>query len=75
VMHEDMGKVEYSGDADIDFVRAMIPHHQAAVDMAKLVVVHGKDTEIKALAEEIIASQEKEIDLMEAWLKAQEALK
>ena len=75
MMHESMAKVEYSGDADIDFVRAMIPHHQAAVDMAKLVIVHGKDTEIRALAEEIIASQEKEIDLMEAWLKAQEAVK
>lgn len=74
VMHESMAKVKFSGDADIDFVRAMISHHQAAVDMAKLVIVHGKDTEIRALAEEIIASQEKEIDLMEAWLKAQEAV-
>jgi uncharacterized protein (DUF305 family) len=75
MMHESMAKVEFSGNADIDFVRAMIPHHQAAVDMAKLVMVHGKDTEIRALAEEIITSQEKEIDLMEAWLKAQEAVK
>ncbi len=75
VMHESMSKIKYSGNADVDFVRGMIPHHQAAVDMAKIVLVHGKDPEILKLAEDVISAQEKEIDQMEAWLKAQEATK
>ncbi len=70
VMHESMSKMKYSGNADVDFVRGMIPHHQAAIDMAKIVLVHGKDPEIRTLAEDIIYAQEKEIDQMEAWLKA-----
>jgi uncharacterized protein (DUF305 family) len=70
VMHESMSKMKYSGNADVDFVRGMIPHHQAAIDMAKIELVHGKDPEIRKLAEDIISAQEKEIDLMEAWLKA-----
>ena len=70
VMHESMSKMKYSGNADVDFVRGMIHHHQAAIDMAKIELVHGKDPEIRKLAEDIISAQEKEIDLMEAWLKA-----
>lgn len=69
-MHEEMGKITYTGNADVDFVRSMIPHHQAAIDMAKSLIVHGKDSEIKKLAEDIVTAQEQEIDLMEAWLKA-----
>ena len=69
-MHQQMQKLNYSGNPDVDFVRMMIPHHQAAVDMAKVLLAHGKDPEIRKLAQDIISSQEKEIDLMEAWLKA-----
>ena len=68
-MHAAM-MVEYTGDADIDFVQGMIPHHQGAIDMAKVVLANGKDPEIRKLAQDIIAAQEKEIDEMEAWLKA-----
>jgi len=67
-MHKDMD-IAYEGDADADFVRGMIPHHQGAIDMAKIVLVHGKDPELKKLAEGIVAEQEKEIALMRAWLK------
>ncbi|KRE02267.1 hypothetical protein ASE63_07865 [Bosea sp. Root381] len=67
-MHKDMD-IAYAGDADADFVRGMIPHHQGAIDMAKIVLVHGKDPELKKLANGIIAEQEKEIAMMRAWLK------
>ena len=65
-MHEKM-MIEYSGDADKDFVRGMIPHHQGAVDMAKIQLKYGKDPELKKLAQDIIDSQRKEIKQMQQW--------
>ncbi|HEY5796062.1 MAG TPA: DUF305 domain-containing protein [Bosea sp. (in: a-proteobacteria)] len=67
-MHKDMD-IAFTGDADADFVRGMIPHHQGAIDMAKVVLAHGKDPELKKLATSIIADQEKEIAMMREWLK------
>ena len=66
-MHMGMA-IEFSGDPDIDFVRGMIAHHQGAVEMAKVLLEHGSDPELLALAEEIVAAQEAEIAFMEAWL-------
>jgi uncharacterized protein (DUF305 family) len=70
-MHEGMD-IAFTGNADIDFVRGMIPHHQGAVDMAKTVIAFGKDPQIRKLAEEIIKAQESEIALMQGWLKQNE---
>jgi uncharacterized protein (DUF305 family) len=66
-MHEGMA-IDSTGDADVDFARGMIPHHQGAIDMARIVIAHGADDELKRLAEEIIAAQEVEIAFLEAWL-------
>lgn len=68
-MHKDMS-ITYTGDTDVDFVRSMIPHHQGAIDMAKIELAHGKNPEIRKLAEAVIKAQEAEIAEMQAWLKA-----
>jgi len=71
-MHADM-MVEYTGDPDVDFVQGMIPHHQGAIDMAKVVLANGKDPEIRKLAEGVVKAQEAEIKEMQAWLAAHPA--
>ena len=67
-MHNAMD-ITYTGNADVDFVKGMIPHHAGAVDMAKTVLAFGKDPEVKKLAEAIIKAQETEFAQMNDWLK------
>jgi uncharacterized protein (DUF305 family) len=67
-MHRAMSSIKASGNSDIDFVKMMIPHHQAAIDMAKTQLLFGKDPQLKRLAQEIITDQQGEIDLMTVWL-------
>jgi uncharacterized protein (DUF305 family) len=67
-MHDGMN-IAFTGAADADFVKGMIPHHQGAIDMAKTVLAFGKDPEVRKLAEEIIRAQESEIAFMQTWLK------
>lgn len=66
-MNRDMN-AEMTGDADVDFATMMIPHHQGAIDMAKVQLEHGKDAELRKLSEAIIAAQEGEIEFLKKWL-------
>jgi len=68
-MHEAMSHIPAAPDADEDFVRLMIPHHQAALDMAKTQLLCGKDPQVRRMAQEIITDQQSEIDVMQLWLK------
>ena len=68
-MHHGM-QMSYTGNADVDFVKLMIPHHQGAIDMAKVVVAFGKDPEVRKLAEAMIRAQEAEVTAMSIWFKA-----
>ena len=66
-MHQGMD-ITFTGNADVDFVKGMIPHHQGAIDMARVLLQHGKDADLKKLANDIIKAQETEIASMKAWL-------
>jgi uncharacterized protein (DUF305 family) len=74
-MHERMAAMvaameaaPMTGDPDRDFLAMMIPHHQGALEMARLVLLHGRDPLTRQLAEAIIASQQAEIASMQARL-------
>ena len=58
-MSSDMAAVPMTGDADGDFVGMMLPHHQGAIDMAKIELAHGKDPAMLRLARAIVAAQDK----------------
>ena len=68
VMNDGMARAPMNGDPDHDFASMMIPHHQGAVDMAKAVLLYGKNPVLRRLAQEIIVSQGAEIAVMRAEL-------
>jgi uncharacterized protein (DUF305 family) len=69
VMHSAMHDAFLDGKADADFARMMIPHHQGAVEMAKVELQFGADPVLRRLAQEIIVTQQSEIDVMNLALK------
>ena len=68
-MHAPMMQGVQDSDPDAAFVKGMIPHHQGAIDMAKIVLRHGKDDQVKKWANDVIRTQQREIDEMQEWLK------
>jgi uncharacterized protein (DUF305 family) len=66
-MHTAMD-ITFTGNADVDFAKGMIAHHQGAIDMAKIELQYGKDAEMRKLAEDIVKAQEGEIAFMKGWL-------
>ena len=65
VMNDGMGRAAVTGDPDHDFAAMMIPHHQGAVDMAKVELLYGKDPVLRRMAQELIVSQQQEIAVMQ----------
>ncbi len=57
-------QIRPSGDVDRDFVDMMVPHHQAAIDMARAVLRHGHNEQIRRIAQEIVDKQQQEIVAM-----------
>ena len=68
-MTADMHVAAPTGNPDVDFLAMMIPHHEGAVEMARLVLVHGRDAITRKLAEDIIAGQQVEIEGMRRRLE------
>ncbi len=67
-MHKDM-MAAVDPDPTKTWVKMMIPHHQGAIDMSKAVLKHSKDPKIRAMAENVIKEQSKEIRELQDWLK------
>lgn len=70
VMHDGMRRAIRSGHPDHDFASEMIPHHQGAIDMAKVELLYGKDPVLRRVAQEIIVTQQQEIDVMQRQIAA-----
>lgn len=68
IMH-NMMEVKLTGNPNIDFMAGMLPHHEAAVEMAEVIMPYLKDQSTKTFAKNIIKAQLKEITFMKAWLK------
>ena len=72
-MDSAMMAAKSTNDPDRDFAAMMIPHHQGAIDMAKVELVYGRDPVLRRLAEGIIVEQQQEIELMQRSLRERTA--
>jgi uncharacterized protein (DUF305 family) len=73
-MHAAMAAASATHNPDTDFVNLMLPHHQAAIEMARAELAHGTDPQMRRLAQEIIVDQQSEIELMHLWSKQHPAV-
>ncbi|MFZ4540830.1 MAG: CopM family metallochaperone [Rickettsiales bacterium] len=71
-MHHAM-MIDYTGDADLDFVRGMIAHHQGAIDMASIWMHEGSNPDLKEFVTGIVTAQSQEIAWMQRWLAQHES--
>lgn len=69
-MESSMKNMKMTNNVDHDFAMMMIPHHQSAIDMSDAIAKHGKDQEIKTIAEKIKSDSQKEIDELKQWLNS-----
>ncbi len=69
MMRMDMPLGAADAEVDLRFINGMIPHHEGALEMAQEALEKSDRPELRALAEEILAVQQEEIDQMEAWRK------
>jgi uncharacterized protein (DUF305 family) len=67
-MDAGMMAAKPTGNPDRDFAAMMIPHHQGAIDMAKVELIYGQDPVLRRLAQGIIVAQQQEIELMQRYL-------
>ena len=72
-MDSAMMAAKPTNDPDRDFAAMMIPHHQGAIDMAKVELIYGRDPVLRRLAEGIIVEQQQEIELMQRSLNERSA--
>lgn len=68
-MHSAMQKIPSLGDPDLDFAAAMVAHHQGAIEMAKVELQFGQDVRLRRLAQEMIVTQQSEIEVMKGVLR------
>mgnify|MGYP001174267116 CR=1 FL=1 len=69
-MDRSMMNIKMTGNADRDFMLMMIPHHQSAINMARVELKYGKIARVRALAASVISAQQKEINEMHSWLRS-----
>lgn len=67
-MHQQMQGMQSSENADVDFTKMMIQHHQTGIEMMKSELKNGSDPKVKNMAQKMIESQKMEIKQMQAWL-------
>lgn len=63
-MDDDPAKLKTADSFDQAFIEMMIPHHEGAIEMAKVELAKGEDPELRTLAQDIIDAQQREITAM-----------
>ena len=67
-MMHDMHGATSTGNNDVDFAAMMIQHHKGAVEMSKVQIEKGNNTELKAFAQKVIEDQNEEINFMQEYV-------